>query len=101
MALEFDSADLYIETATSLKDKVKKIDEVIAALLVTATKSAANAHITSYSIDNGQTKINAEYAGTEAVFASIKAFETLREYYKQKINGRVFRLVDGKNFRRR
>lgn len=100
MALEFDSADLYIESATSLKDKVAKIDIVITALLATAAKSAANAHITSYSIDNGQTKINAEYAGTAAVFESIKGFETLREYYKQKINGRVFRMMDGKNFNR-
>ena len=98
--VEFDSADIYIESAKTLKDKVKKIDAVIAGLLTAATTSAANAHITSYAIDNGQTKINAQYAGTQAVFASIKAFEELREYYKQKINGRVFRMMDSKNFKR-
>ncbi len=98
--VEFDSSEMYIESAKTLKDKVKKIDAVIAGLLTAATTSAANAHITSYSIDNGQTKINAEYSGTASIFASIKGFEELREYYKQKINGRVFRMIDSKNFKR-
>lgn len=94
----YENAAIYIETATSLNDKITKIDAVISALLSTALKSAANDHITEYNLDDGQTKIRTAYRGTAAIMNSIKEFETIKQMYVNQLNGRVMRLVDGKNF---
>ena len=98
--IEYDSADIYIDSATSLTDKITRIDTVISALLTTATKAAANDNISEYWLDDGQTKIKTVYKGADAVFKSIEAFERLKTYYRNKLNGRVVRLVDRKNFTR-
>lgn len=98
--VQFDSADIYIDSATTVKGKIKKIDAIIVVLEATALKTAANAHISGYSLDNGQTKINTTYYGVQQVLEAIKGFNSLREYYKAKLNGRVFRLVDSKSFNR-
>lgn len=94
----FDSADLYIEGATSLRDKITRIDAVIDALLTTATKAAANDNISEYSLNDGQTQIRTAYKGADQVFQSIAAFERLKQIYVNRLNGRSFRLIDGKNF---
>lgn len=96
----FDSAQEFIDSATSLQDKIKKIDQVIDALMTTALKAASNDNVTEYSVDDGQTKIMTNYRGAAAVMNSIKMFEQLRQMYVNKLNGRVMRLVDGKNFTR-
>ena len=94
----FDSASVYIEGATSLRDKITRIDAVIEALLVTATSAAANDNISEYSLNDGQTQIRTAYKGTDQIFESINAFERLKQIYVNRLNGRSFRLVDGKNF---
>lgn len=96
----YDSAAIYIDGATSIKDKIVRIDSIINALLITAAESASTDNIEEYQLDDGQTKIKTIYRGTDAIFKSIKSFETLREMYRNKLNGRVFRLVDSKSFRR-
>lgn len=95
----YDSALIYLSTATSLRDKICKIDAIIDALLLIAAESAETDNITEYSLDSGQTKIKTEYRGASSVFASIQNFEKLRTYYINKLNGRGFRLMDSKNFR--
>lgn len=94
----YDSSSVYIEKATSLQDKITRIDAVISALLTTATKAAANDHLTEYMLDDGQTKIQTTYRGTDEIFKSIQAFEKLKNIYVNQLNGRVFRLTDSKNF---
>lgn len=94
----YKSADIYIETATSLRDKITKIDAIITALTATALKSAATDNITEYRLDDGQTKIETIYKGTDAIFKSIHAFEKIKQMYINQLNGRSMRLVDSKNF---
>lgn len=96
--MEYSSAYLYIDSATTKRDKVVKIDAIIDALLDTALKAAASDNIQSYMLDDGQTKINTIYKGTAGIYASIAAFRKLREVYVNGLNGRMVRLVDGKNF---
>lgn len=96
----YNSAAIYIDSATSLKDKICKIDEIINGLMTTALASAATDQFTEYVLDDGQTKIRASYKGTDAIFNSIKSFETLKQMYKNQLNGRTFRLVPGQSFRR-
>jgi basic membrane lipoprotein Med (substrate-binding protein (PBP1-ABC) superfamily) len=97
MAIYFDSAAIYIDSATSLCDKIERIDLVIDALLTNALKAAANENITEYSLNDGQTVIKTVYRGSASVEASIAAFERIKQMYVNRLNGRVFRLVDSKS----
>ena len=97
--VEYSSASEYIDTATSIRAKITAIDAIISALLTVAANAAATDNITEYMLDDGQTKINTVYKGTSGVYASIKNFENLKQYYINKLNPRRVRLVDSKNFR--
>lgn len=94
----FDSASIYIDSATSNKAKVVAIDAIIDGLLSTAAKAATDENITEYMLNDGQTIIKSVYRGSEAIYASIAAFERLKQMYMNRINGRMVRLVDSKNF---
>lgn len=96
----YDSSYKYVDSATTVAGKITKIDAIITALEATALKSAANDDISEYSLDDGQTKIRTAYKGTESVLKSIESFIKLKEYYVNKLNGRVIRLVDGQSLRR-
>lgn len=100
MAVIYDSAAAYIEDCTSLEEKVTRIDAIIDALLTTALKAAGNDNVTEYSLDDGQTKIKTVYRGADAIMASIRSFEQLRQIYLNRLNGHVVRLVDSKSLRR-
>lgn len=94
----YDSANIYIQCATTLEGKIARIDAIITALEDTALKAAANDNISEYSLNDGQTIIRTVYKGADAVLNSIMAFEKIKQMYVNRLNGRVFRLVDGKNF---
>lgn len=95
----YDSAYIYVDSCTSIKEKIVRLDAIITALEDTALKSAANDDVTEVSLDDGQTKIKTAYKGTDSVLKSIKGFIKLKNYYVNKLNGRVIRLVDSKSFR--
>lgn len=95
----YTSAAAYFETATSIQDKITKIDAIIDALYETAVKAASNDHISEYMLNNGQTIIKANYRGAESVTKSIQAFETLKAMLQNKLQGRTFRLIDSKSIR--
>jgi hypothetical protein len=100
MAL-YDSAAIYIDSADTLKDKITRIDAVIDALLTVALKAAANENITEYSLNDGQTQIKTAYRGSDSVMKSIQAFESIKQMYVNRLNGRHIRLMDSKNFTRK
>lgn len=95
----YDSATIYIDSATTLRAKIVRIDAIIDALITTALRSAASDEISEYMLNDGQTTIKTVYKGTEAIEKSIKAFTSIRQIYINQLNGRMFRLVDSKNFR--
>lgn len=96
----YDSEGIYITAAATTEDKITRIDAIITALLTVSLTAAASDNISSYMLDDGQTKINTAYKGVDSVVKSIKAFEDLKSYYQNTLNGRVMRLVDSKNFKR-
>lgn len=96
--VQYDSAAIYLESCTTVRAKIVAIDAIIAALMLTAAKAASTDNIEEYWLDDGQTKIKTLYRGTAAVFESINAFEKLKQMYINQLNGRIVRLVDGKNF---
>lgn len=96
----YDSAYIYIDGATSLCDKITRIDAIIDALMTTALKSAADDNISEYWLDDGQSKIKTVYKGTDKVFESIRSFEKIKQIYVNQLNGRAFRMVDSNSLRR-
>jgi len=87
------SETLYIESGTSLRDKVTKIDALITALEDIALNSAGNMDIEDYSLDDGQSKISTTYRDIDSIIKAISDFEKLRQMYINRINGRIVRLL--------
>jgi hypothetical protein len=96
----FDSAAIYIESATSLQDKITRIDAIIDGLLTSALKAASTGNVGEYSLNDGQTQIKTVYRSVTEVKNAIADFEALKQIYINRANGRRMRLVDSKNFRR-
>lgn len=94
----YNSAAIYIDSAADLREKITRIDAVIDALETTALVAAEKNSITEYSLDDGQVKIKTVYRNSTEVANSIDAFERIKQRYINQLNGRTFRLVDGKNF---
>ena len=57
----YDSADIYINGATCLRDKITRIDAIIVALEDAALKGAAQGNISDYSLNDGQTQIRTSH----------------------------------------
>lgn len=95
----YDSSYIYITSASTLREKITRVDAVIDALMTSALKAAATDQIQEYTLNDGQTTIKEAYRGAEAVLKSVEGFERIRNKYISQLNGRVMRLVDGKNFR--
>lgn len=94
----YDSAYIYIENCKSLQEKIDAIDLIIESLFSAATKAAGKDGISEYQLNDGQTIIKTVYRSVNQIFSSISAFERLKQMYINKLNGRVIRLVDEKNF---
>ena len=90
----FESASIYIQSASSLQDKIVCLDNIIAALELEALDAAGNMGITEYQLDDGQTKIRTNYRSTTQIAAAIDDFERIKQRYVNRLNGHSFRLVD-------
>lgn len=92
------STSEYLASAKTYEAKIAALEKVIAALFVTLERAATNDDLTSYMLDDGQTKVETMYKSAEQVVNSIKALETLLNMYRRKIGGGgVMRFVDSKN----
>lgn len=94
----YDSSAIYIDSATTLNEKITRVKAIISALETAALTAAATGNITEYSLDDGQTKISSMYRSPLEIQQSIQAFEVILQRYINAKNGRVIRLVDSSNF---
>jgi hypothetical protein len=95
----YESASIYVDSATTIRAKIARIEEIQSALLTSALTAATNGHVSEYQLDTGQTKIKANYRNAAEINASYNAFEMIRQTLINRLNGRKIRLVDSKNFR--
>lgn len=93
--LEFDSPYAYIESATSLKEKITKICAIQDALFDAALKAATGENILEYNLDDGQAKVRAIYRTSGAIMQSYHELESLKQMCMNKLNGRIFIFKDG------
>jgi hypothetical protein len=97
----YETCGIYVQSKTTLKDKIAAIDEIIAMLETTALDMAGKDAIQEYSLNDGQTIIKTIYKGSVGIASAIDDFERIRQRYVNRLNGRMVRLVDSKNVTRR
>lgn len=96
----FDRCGLYIESFTQLSDKITAINRVIDALETSALNIAAGGDsVQEYQLNDGQTIIKEVYRSSAQIANAINAFEAIKQRYVNRLNGRVIRGVDSKNFK--
>ena len=82
---------LYIESATTLEEKVVRYDAIILALENQMLNvGAGNSDVQNYSIDDGQVKISTQYRDVVQIAKAITSFTALRNAAVNKLNGRLF-----------
>lgn len=97
----YDQCQVYIDSKTSNLAKIAALDAIINTLMSTAAGAAGNNDLMEYSFNDGQSIVKMIYRDSAAVFRAIDDFEKLRQMYINRVNGRMVRLEDGKNFTRR
>ena len=94
----FDSAQIYVESCTTIQGKITAINAIQDALLTSALAAASQGAISHYTLNDGQTIISTTYRSASAVKEAYNDFEAIKQMYINRLNGRVVRLVDSKNF---
>jgi hypothetical protein len=97
MVVFFSTAE-YFASCKDNQAKIAAIDAVIDALLITAASAAANNGVSEYMLNDGQTIIKQVYRNSQEIYNSINGFEQLRQVYVNRIQGRMVRLADSRNF---
>jgi hypothetical protein len=95
----FDSAAMYIDSATSVKEQIALIQQVRTALYNAAITGAASAHFTEFTMNDGQTTIRCNYRSVNEIMNSIASLRMIENDLRKDLNGRVVRLMDGSNWR--
>jgi len=97
----YENWSIYINSKTELRDRIINIKAVMSALRAQRLEAAANGNISNmqeYSLDDGQTKIKTVYRSLNEINLALKTLEQELQMCYNQLNGRMVRLVDGKNF---
>lgn len=87
-------------SSNDIKTRIAKIDAIISQLEDTALVAAMNGDTVEYTLDTGQTKVNKVYTTPKQINDAISAYELTRSRLVLKLQPRMVRLVDIKNFGR-
>jgi len=90
----YASPRLYVQDASSIADKITRIETIIDLLLQTIESAALEDDVEEYRLDDGQTRINVKKRSAEQMMKSINAMQYLLNMYQNKYNGRTMRLLD-------
>lgn len=86
---------LYITSASSKIERIDRLNSIITALeLQIVNIGAGNSDVQSYSLDDGQTKIQTQYTSIESIVKAIEGFEKIKERLLNQLNGHVILLRD-------
>ena len=98
-SIQFFKLSTAQQTRAQICAKITQLDALISSLYTSAITSVNNGDYASYEIDTGQTKQKVQYKNLTEVTRAIDAYELLREKLQAKLAPRVYRAMDGKNFR--
>jgi len=97
--VEYSSSAIYVQSCTTTEAKIAAIDAVIDALFLASLSAAGNSDLTEYYLDTGQTKVTCKYRGVKEISNAIDAFESIRQRYVSRLNGRQVRHIPEQNLR--
>ena len=80
---------LYIQSATSLENRLERINNVIGALELLLLENIGNSGISEYNLDDGQIKIKTLYRSVTSISSAIDALEKQKQRLLNQLNGRV------------
>jgi len=92
--MSYHTETLYIESATTLEERVRRICAIIEALELRQVAVIGNEDVQEYSIDDGQVKIKTSYRGAKQIAEAIQAYEVIKQRILNKLNGRQMVLRD-------
>lgn len=103
MVVYYSSVSSYLQSKKSLDAKIATCQQIIDNMnsLILEFSINGTAGTSEYSLDNGQTKVKGTYMSIEDLSRSITAIEAQMWRYINQKNGRLTRLSDQANFRRR
>lgn len=103
MVVYYSSVSDYLASKITLQAKITAIDQIILNMqnLILEFSLNGNAGTGDYELDNGQTKVKGTYRSIEDLTRSITALERIKWMWLNQKNGRMTRLSDQANFRRR
>lgn len=81
---------LYINSASSLLEKIDRYDAIISALEAQALVAAGDSNIEEYSLDDGQIKIKTLYRDLNSITDAILKFTQLRNGCLNQLQGPSF-----------
>ena len=94
---EYTMISQYIDSKTTTLERINAYDNIISQLILKMGDAAlANGDIISFSLDDGQTKIQTMYRSVESIEESIKALERAKNALINRYNGRVYVLRGGR-----
>lgn len=88
----------YVIDSTSLKERYDRICTIITALENAQIAGVSNSDVVSYTLDDGQTRINTTYRSAEDIQKAIDGYEKIKERIANQLTGtRIVRLADAKS----
>lgn len=96
MAHTYNTISIYLESKTTLLDRICAIEVLIEAMILKMADvtSGQNSVIDEYWMDDGQMKVKTSYRSIDDVQNGVKALERMKQIYVNKYNGRSFVLRD-------
>lgn len=91
----------YIESKTTLRERIKAIDALIDAMILRMTDvvNGMNVSVEEYQMDDGQMKIRTRYRNVKDVEVGVASLEKMKQMFMNRLNGRVMNVRDLRSFR--
>jgi hypothetical protein len=96
--MEVFTVKAYIESKTSLMDRVLAIESLIDAMLLNMIDFVSNSGTKEYTMDDGQIKVSTEYRSIDEVAEAVKGLEKIKNIYINRHNGYLTTLRGRKNY---
>ena len=99
MSSTYTTETIYISDATTLEERLARINTIIEALELRQVEVISKSDIQQYSIDDGQVKITTLYRSADQIAKAINAYEVIKQRILNKLNGRGMALRDWRGLR--
>lgn len=86
---EVCSIKQYIESKCTLRERILAIEVLIDSMLLNTVDAIGDSGTASYSLDDGQMKVMTQYRSTSDITKGIKALESLKQIYVNRLNGNI------------